>query len=92
MGLRKPADPRKRKSYRGQEIPAFCLNMQARRIELMLTQEELGRLINAPKTRISEIESGRFPSDPERIISIAKALECSVDWLLGVDSVTSPPP
>lgn len=80
----KPVDPRKRKSYKGKKIPVFCSNLRIRRLELRMTQKQLGDALGIPVPRISEIESGRFPEDPERIVAIAQTLTCSLDWLFGL--------
>lgn len=80
---RKPLNPKDRKTYKGQKVSEFCINIQKRRIQLGLTQAQLAESINAPAPRISELESGRFPEDPDRIIALAKALRVDINWLFG---------
>ncbi len=80
---RKPANPYSRKTYTGKTIPAFCINVQKKRLELGMSQAELAEKIDTARPRISELESGRFPEDPERIVAIAKALSVDINWLFG---------
>ena len=71
----------KRDSYGRKEIPNFCRNVLEKRLELGLSQEALANLIGASRPRISNIESGVFPTEPDRIIALSKALDVSLDWL-----------
>ncbi len=48
-----------------------------------MTQEQLGGKIGVPKTRISEMEGGRLPCNPLRLIALADALDTSLDQLFG---------
>ena len=80
---RKSLTPTERKGYRGQKISDFCVNVQQKRLELRLTQAQLAEKIGVPPPRISELESGRFPEDPDRIIAIARALGVDINWLFG---------
>lgn len=61
----------------------FFVRMRERRVELGLSQTELGAKIGVPHPRISEIERGVFPADPRRLVAIADALGVSLDWLFG---------
>lgn len=79
----KVVSPDKRKGYKGKKIPVFCQKVQARRLELNLTQEELARIIGTDRPRISQIEAGRLPRDEDRIIALAKALKVDINWLFG---------
>ncbi|MDR1315062.1 MAG: helix-turn-helix transcriptional regulator [Deltaproteobacteria bacterium] len=56
-----------------------------RRQELGLTQRSLAKRIGRGPTTISSYESGYREPSLDTIIRLAKALNCSVDWLLGVD-------
>lgn len=84
MAPRKSLSPYDRSCYAGQEIPVFCQKVQTRRLELGLKQEELAKLIGTDRPRISELEAGRFPRDEKRIIALAAALNCSLNWLFGL--------
>lgn len=92
MSPRKPVSPKKSKSYDGKKIPLFCIKMRERRIELGITQEQLGKAVGIPKTRISEIELGRPPLSHDRIVKIAEALSCSIDWLFDYEVKEEPWP
>ena len=79
----KPIPPELRSGYKGKKIPVFCQNVQKKRLELGLTQEDLARAIGTDRPRISQIEAGRLPRDEDRIIALAKALDVDVNWLFG---------
>lgn len=83
MAGRKPVDPEKRKGYTGKKIPIFCVKVRARRLDLGMTQAKLAETIGAPTPRITEIEGGNMTSDCDRIISLARALETTPDYLFG---------
>ncbi|MCC8164888.1 MAG: helix-turn-helix transcriptional regulator [Planctomycetes bacterium] len=80
---RKPLSPKERKTYKGQKISEFCLNVQKRRLEVGMSQAELAEELGIARPRISELESGRFPEDPDRIVAIAHALKVDINWLFG---------
>lgn len=90
--LKEKARPAKSKAYADKKFPQFCKNVRSRRIQLGLSQASLGEKIGIPDTRITELESGRFPSDPDRVVALAKALDCTLDWLFGVDDAGAPSP
>ncbi len=75
--------PEKRRSYRGKKIPVFCQNVQKKRLELGITQEDLAKTIGTDRPRVSQIEAGRLPRDEDRIIALAKALRVDINWLFG---------
>lgn len=52
-----------------------------RREELGLTQKELGQISNINKNTIQGYEAGKYPKG-DYVIRLAKALKCSIDWLL----------
>ena len=83
MSPRKPSTPEKRKGYTGKKISIFFERALARRMELGLNQTVIAERMQVHQTRISEIEGGQFPNDPERIIALAYALETSPDYLFG---------
>lgn len=73
----------KKESYGKKKSSLFGENVLSRRLELNMTQEDLANAIGASRPRISDIENGRFPEDPERIIALADALDVSLDILFG---------
>lgn len=85
MSPGKVVPPEQRKGYKGKKIPIFCKNIQSKRLELGMSQEELAKLIGIDRPRISQIEAGRFPRDEDRIISLAKALNVDINWLFGFE-------
>lgn len=83
MSPRKTLSADKRKGYSKKKVSDFSRNLQARRLELGLSQAQLANILEVSRPRISQIEGGIFPSDPERIIAIADALGVTLDWLFG---------
>ena len=75
--------PSERKGYKSKKLPIFCQNVQKRRLELGITQEQLAKAIGTDRPRISQIEAGRLPRDEERIVALAKALGVDINWLFG---------
>ncbi|MCI9468075.1 MAG: helix-turn-helix transcriptional regulator [Oscillospiraceae bacterium] len=57
------------------------------RVELDLTQEELGSKINLDKSAISRIEAGAQGIDIEKVVYLSKKLNVRVEYLLGMDTV-----
>ena len=55
----------------------------ARRSELGLTQEDLAALVKAEQQQISRYERGKFSPRLDVLIEIARALQTSLDWLVG---------
>lgn len=86
MSPRKPVSPENRKGYSGKKIAVFFEKVRAKRMEQNMTQGDLAQILGIPQQRISEMEAGQFPTDPERIIALAKALGVSLDWLFGIES------
>lgn len=56
--------------------------IQKYRIEKKLTQEKLAELINSSQTYISEVEAGKHRLFFDTVVSIAQALQISVDKLI----------
>lgn len=56
--------------------------IKAKRLELHMTQEQLGEIVNLSTTHISHIETGRTKISFESFISISNALHISADALL----------
>jgi len=59
----------------------FGLRLKVRREKLKDSQAGLAKKIGVSKTSIQNYESGKIPNG-EHIIKLAKALNCSIDWLL----------
>ncbi|WP_392552892.1 helix-turn-helix domain-containing protein [Orbus wheelerorum] len=54
--------------------------VKARRLELNLTQVQLGKLSGLSQQSVQSIEKGEIQR-PRRILEISHALHCSVEWL-----------
>lgn len=74
---------------------SFSSRLKLRRENLSLTQSNLGKKIGVSTTSIQSYESGLIPKGGY-LIELAKALDCSIDWLLlgenepaGTDTSTS---
>ena len=61
-----------------------------RRIELNLSQEELGKRIGVDRTTIAKWEAGDNNLRQSKAVALAKALNCSVTWLMGLESKEIP--
>ncbi len=57
--------------------------IKQRREELGITQEELGFAINSDQQQIWRYESGKGKPSAEKLIALAKALNTTIDYLLG---------
>ena len=55
-----------------------------------LSQEELGQLINAVKSTISQYELGKRKPDSDTLQQFANIFNCSVDYLLGRTDIQKP--
>lgn len=63
--------------------------IRERRKALDLNQPELGKLVGRSKGAVSQWESGLVKPDRDSMIGLAKALQCSQQWLLdGVEGTT----
>jgi len=63
--------------------------IRERRKALGLNQPELGRLIGRSKGAVSQWESGIAKPDRDSMIGLAKALQCTQEWLLeGIQGTT----
>lgn len=58
--------------------------MQGRREQRGVTQYELGKLIGGSQHQIARYESGERVPQADTLAKIARALECSADYLLGL--------
>lgn len=92
MKPQKTINAENRKPYSGKGISVFAKKFQQRRMELGLSQAALGRILGMAPSRISEIEAGRFPSDPDRLVAISDALKCDISWLFNIEGAPEPLP
>ena len=60
-------------------------NLKACRERAALTQQELAELINVDRSAISKWETGEFLPRTDKLPAIAKALDCTIDELLGAE-------
>lgn len=60
----------------------FGQKIKHRREELGYTQEELARKMQTSQSYVSRLESGTFKPSMPMIISVAIALNISIDYLL----------
>ena len=61
---------------------AFATNLRLRRIELGMSQEELGRMVGVARNTISEYENSvRYPTI-DRVYDLANALQIPIADLL----------
>ncbi|HEX2527042.1 MAG TPA: helix-turn-helix transcriptional regulator [Geminicoccus sp.] len=65
--------------------------MRRRRVELGLTQEQVGQVIGVSYQQIQKFERGANRVSAARLILIAERLRTDIDWLCGT-SDTHPPP
>lgn len=63
----------------------FKSNLKYIRISKQLTQVELAKLAGLSQSNISGWEIGRSLPLPDGLIALARALECSVDYLVGLE-------
>ena len=64
----------------------FPARLRHRREDKRLTQSELAKMIGINNVSMSHYESGTRRPNYEVLVSLSKALETSVDYLLGIDS------
>ena len=64
-------------------MASFGDRLRFLREEKDISQEELGNIINAAKSTISQYELNKRNPDPDTLIKIADFFNASVDWLLG---------
>jgi transcriptional regulator with XRE-family HTH domain len=60
------------------------------RIKRGYTQEEMGELIGYPKLQVSRWENGKNAPSSEALAKIARALDVSADYLLGLTNDWTP--
>ena len=61
----------------------FCGAVKRRRLELGLTQAELGRRLGVHGATVAETEAGRYEPTLSKLVAYATALETTVVELLG---------
>ncbi len=64
-------------------MSSFGEVLRSERDKKGLSQEELGQLINAAKSTISQYELGKRKPDSDILQQFANIFNCSVDYLLG---------
>ena len=62
----------------------FSERLKELRIEKQLSQKELAGMISAGQSSISAWERGEREPLAHQLVDLAYALDCSVDYLLGV--------
>ena len=62
----------------------FCERLKELRIEKQLSQKELAEKISTGQSSISAWERGEREPLAHQLIDLAFALDCSVDYLLGI--------
>lgn len=60
--------------------------IRQRRIELNLSQEDLAFMIGSHQRQVSRYETGANGPTSDVLLSLAKALQTTPDWLLDVES------
>jgi len=68
----------------------YAARLRHRREELRISQKKLGTLTKVSTTTIQCYESGQYPKG-DHAIALARALSCSLDWLLLGDERGQPP-
>lgn len=63
--------------------------IKERRAELGLSQEELAEKTGVTRTTVAKWESGENNLKQSKIKTIAKALDCSPVWIVGLDDSTN---
>lgn len=56
--------------------------LRERRVALKLPQHVVGERAGISSARVSYFEIGKRKPDPETLIALADALQCTTDWLL----------
>lgn len=64
--------------------------LKATRVKSGHTQESLAEILGTDKRAISRWESGTFTPNADTLIQIAKALDVSADYLLGLSDDPTP--
>ena len=70
-------------------IGEFNDRLKSKRNDFGLSQKELANIIGVSVTTIQKYESGQTVPKGPHLVSLAKALECSIDWLMTGTNSTS---
>lgn len=63
----------------------FKTRIKARRLELNLTQDQVGEMCNTSKSAVSQWEHGATVPATDTLLLLRAALDCSIDWMLTGD-------
>lgn len=69
--------------WRDMENTAIGKRIRRARKNMGLTQEELGRLVNADGKYICRLETGRSLPNLRKLVQLSRVLECSCDYFIG---------
>lgn len=61
----------------------FSIRLGGLRNEAGITAQQLGERIGVPRGTIAHWEAGDFYPNNERLVALADALNCSIDYLMG---------
>ena len=67
------------------DLQIFSHQLKEIRNEKGLSQQQVGDLIGTSKASISNYENQKQYPTIEHLILLAKALDCSIDYLVGID-------
>lgn len=65
--------------------------VKSRRKELGMRQEELAKALNRNINTVSAIENGKYLATFAQVVSLSSALDCSLDWLAGINRKSEKP-
>lgn len=65
----------------------FGERIKSRRIKKSLTQAQLAQLSGISRTTLSKLECGACKGNLKQAIALARALETSIDFLIGLTDV-----
>jgi transcriptional regulator with XRE-family HTH domain len=75
------------------DLKIFGARLREIRQERTLTQEQLGTLLGASRTWITDLETNKQRGlSADTVVRFARALECSADYLLGLTDDPRPRP
>lgn len=66
------------------DINKFCARLKKARKNAGLTQQQLGKELGILQTAYSRFERGKYQFNYEQLCYIAKRLDISVDYLMGI--------
>lgn len=65
----------------------FGLRIKERRVMKNFSQKQLGGLLGVTKDTISKYESNVLTPSLDRIVKLARILDVSLDYLMGIESI-----